>query len=368
MTDSHSIAHQSMELHAHLGQTSFPGRSGALDTTSALDDHPFKPIWRTIMNVGDWLRSLGLGQYDTTFRDNGIDADVLFELTEADFEKLGVLLGHRRRLTKAIATLKNAAGGPVQGQPAAEPAPKPQDAAERRQLTVMFCDLVGSTAMSARLDPEDMREIIGCLSQCCADLIERDGGVRRQVYGRRSARLFRLSASARARRRARGAGPGLRSSRPRRSLRPPHGAPLHVRVGIATGIVVVGDLLGSGEAQERGVVGNTPNLAARLQGIAELGQRRHRRGHAQASRQPVSNSAISDRKTSRASPRQTRAYAALRESAQESRFEALHAGGLIALSAARKRANSCCAAGPRRRRARARSCCSRARRASASRD
>ena len=87
------------------------------------------------------------------FRDNGIDADVLFELTEADFEKLGVLMGHRRRLIKAIATLKNAAGGPVQGRPAAEPEPKPQGAAERRQLTVMFCDLVGSTAMSARLDP-----------------------------------------------------------------------------------------------------------------------------------------------------------------------------------------------------------------------
>jgi len=120
------------------------------------------------MNMGDWLRSLGLGQYDTTFRDNGIDADVLFELTEADFEKLGVLLGHRRRLIKAIATLKNAAGGPVQGRPHAEPAPKPQDAAERRQLTVMFCDLVGSTAMSARLDPEDMREIIAAYHKCCA--------------------------------------------------------------------------------------------------------------------------------------------------------------------------------------------------------
>ena len=81
------------------------------------------------MNMGDWLRSLGLGQYDTTFRDNGIDADVLFELTEADFEKLGVLMGHRRRLIKAIATLKNAAGGPVQGRPAAEPEPKPPDVA-----------------------------------------------------------------------------------------------------------------------------------------------------------------------------------------------------------------------------------------------
>ena len=130
MTESHSIAVQSMELYAHLGQRSFSGQSDALDTTSALDDHTLKPIWRTIMNVGDWLRSLGLGQYDTTFCDNGIDAEVLFELTEADFEKLGVLLGHRRRLIKAIATLKNAAGGPAQGRPAAEPTPKPQDVAD----------------------------------------------------------------------------------------------------------------------------------------------------------------------------------------------------------------------------------------------
>ena len=105
------------------------------------------------MDVSEWLRSLGLGQYDTTFRDNGIDADVLFELTEADFEKLGVLLGHRRRLTKAIATVKSAAAEPAQGQPAAEPVPKPH-AAERRQLTVVFCDLAGSTAMSALLDCE----------------------------------------------------------------------------------------------------------------------------------------------------------------------------------------------------------------------
>jgi class 3 adenylate cyclase len=127
------------------------------------------------MDLSDW-RSLGLGQYDATLHDNGIDADVLFELTEADFEKLGVLLGHRRRLIKAIVALKNATGGPVQDQPAAEPPPNPQDAAERRQLTVMFCDLVGSTAMSARLDPEDMREIIAAYHKCCASLIEGGGG------------------------------------------------------------------------------------------------------------------------------------------------------------------------------------------------
>jgi hypothetical protein len=251
MTDSHSIAHQSMELHAHLGQTSFSGPSDALDTTSALDDLRFKPIWRTIMNVGDWLRSLGLGQYDTTFRDNGIDADVLFELTEADFEKLGVLMGHRRRLIKAIATLKNAAGGPVQGRPAAEPEPKPQDAAERRQLTVMFCDLVGSTAMSARLDPEDMREIIAAYHKCCASLIERGGGFVAKYMGDGVLGYFGYpQAHEHDAERAVRAGLAIVGAAPK--LETAARAPLHVRVGIATGTVVVGDLLGSGEAQERG--------------------------------------------------------------------------------------------------------------------
>ena len=101
------------------------------------------------------LRGLGLGQYETSFRENGVDAEVLPDLTDVDLEKLGILLGHRKRLLKAIAGLKSAAGEPVSVQAAAKPESKPHDAAERRQLTVMFCDLVGSTAMSARLDPED---------------------------------------------------------------------------------------------------------------------------------------------------------------------------------------------------------------------
>ena len=281
------------------------------------------------MNVGDWLRSLGLGQYDTTFRDNGIDADVLFELTEADFEKLGVLLGHRRRLIKAIATLKNAAGGPVQGRPAAEPEPKPQDAAERRQLTVMFCDLVGSTAMSARLDPEDMREIIGAYHQCCSDLIERNGGVVAKYMGDGVLTYFGYpQAHEHDAERAVRAGLAIVEAAPK--LETLAGAPLHVRVGIATGIVVVGDLLGSGEAEERGVVGNTPNLAARLQGIAAPDSV----VVAEGTRKLLGNLfELRDLgpQDLKGVVGQTRAYAALRESAQESRFEALHAGGLMAL-------------------------------------
>src|SRR5277367_2974921 len=127
------------------------------------------------MDVADWLRSLGLGHYETTFRDNAIGMDILTELTENDLSQFGVLFGDRKRLLKAIASLGST-----------EPAPKPpiatvltepkQDAAERRQLTVMFCDLVGSTALSALLDPEDMRAIIAAYHRCCANRIEREGG------------------------------------------------------------------------------------------------------------------------------------------------------------------------------------------------
>src|SRR5271157_1558698 len=111
------------------------------------------------MDVGVWLRSLGLGQYEAAFRESAIDAEVLLELTDADLEKIGVPLGHRKRLLKAIAGLgaTETAAKPVSAAPTP---PSSIDAAERRQLTVMFCDLVGSTALSARLDPEDMREVI----------------------------------------------------------------------------------------------------------------------------------------------------------------------------------------------------------------
>jgi class 3 adenylate cyclase len=120
------------------------------------------------MDIANWLRGLGLGQYEATFRDNAIEPDILADLTEADFEKLGISLGHRKRLLKAIAALD---------QLPATPAPQPvSDAAERRQVTVMFCDLVGSTAMSTQLEPEDMRSVIGAYHRCCGKLVEAHGG------------------------------------------------------------------------------------------------------------------------------------------------------------------------------------------------
>jgi class 3 adenylate cyclase len=126
------------------------------------------------MDVGDWLRGLGLGQYEAMFRENEIDAEVLPEVTDFDLEKFGVPFGHRKRLLKAIAGLSVAAGAP--SPPTTVTFDPPTEGAERRQLTVMFCDLVGSTAMSARLDPKDMHGIIGAYHKCCATHVAGAGG------------------------------------------------------------------------------------------------------------------------------------------------------------------------------------------------
>ena len=113
------------------------------------------------MDLGGWLRSLGLEQYKVAFRENAIDAEVLPDLTDQDLEKLGVLLGHRRKLLRAIANLQGIEKGATVAVPITPPAASPPvDAAERRQVTVMFSDLVGSTALSGRMDPEDLREVI----------------------------------------------------------------------------------------------------------------------------------------------------------------------------------------------------------------
>ena len=147
---------------------------------------------------------------------------------------------------------------------------RPLDTAERRQLTVMFCDLVGSTALSTRLDPEDMREIIGAYHRCCADLITRAGGFVARYMGDGVLAYFGYpQAHEHDAERAVRAGLALVEAVPK--LKTAAGAPLQVRVGIATGLVVVGDLIGAGAAQEQEVVGETPNLAARLQALAEPG-------------------------------------------------------------------------------------------------
>ena len=278
------------------------------------------------MDVGAWLRSFGLGQYEAAFRENEIDSEVLPELTDADLEKLGAPLGHRKRLLKAIGALGVAAGPPPSSAPVSSPK---ADAAERRQLTVMFCDLVGSTAMSARLDPEDMRGIIGAYHKCCASLIEHGGGYVAKYMGDGVLAYFGYPrAHEHDAERAVQAGLAIVEAAPQ--LVTAVGATVHIRVGIATGIVVVGDLLGSGEAQERGVVGDTPNLAARLQGIAQPDSVVIAEGTRKLLGDLFELKDLGPQDL-RGIAGPTRAYAALRESSQESRFEALHAGGLTAL-------------------------------------
>jgi class 3 adenylate cyclase len=229
-----------------------------------------RPVIRAvIMDVGDWLQSLGLSEYEAAFRDNQIDGEILPKLTGDDLKELGVSsVGHRRKLLSAIAELPGAFAAPATAAKVVRVNPPVHAAAERRQLTVMFCDLVGSTAMSARLDPEDLREMIAAYHQCCASLIERGGGFVAKYMGDGVLGYFGYpQAHEHDAERAVRAGLEIVKAAPKLQTRAD--VPLHVRVGIATGIVIVGDLLGSGEAQEREVVGNTPNLAARLQGIAE---------------------------------------------------------------------------------------------------
>jgi class 3 adenylate cyclase/predicted ATPase len=279
------------------------------------------------MDLGDWLRSLGLSQYETLFRQNDIDAEVLSELTDGDLEKFGVSLGHRMRLLKAIASLgstetaaKPATPVPLQTSP---------DVAERRQLTVMFCDLVGSTAMSARLDPEDMREIIGAYHRCCAGLIERNGGFVAKYMGDGVLVYFGYP-QAHEHDAERAVQAGLAIVEAALKLVTAAGSPLHVRVGIATGLVVVGDLIGSGESRERGVVGETPNLAARLQGIAEPGTVVIAEGTRRLLGSLFELRDLGARRL-RGIAGPVQAWTALRRSSVESRFEALHVSGLTPL-------------------------------------
>jgi class 3 adenylate cyclase len=229
------------------------------------------------VDISTWLHDLGMQQYEQAFRDNAIDADVLRDLTTDDLKDLGVkLVGHRRKLLAAIAVLRSEVA--TSGEPSASiGAVRPgQDTgalaheAERRQLTVMFCDLVGSTALSARLDPEDLRAVIGAYHRCCAGVVEHAGGFIAKYMGDGVLAYFGYPRADEhdAERAVRA---GLALTEAVAGLDTAAGTPLEVRVGIGTGLVVVGDLIGQGAAQEQAVVGETPNLAARLQALAAPG-------------------------------------------------------------------------------------------------
>src|SRR5262245_41373227 len=228
-------------------------------------------LWRNregkqVATITEWLASLGLPEYAERFAENGIDVSVPRYLTDQDLEKIGVLLGHRRKMLAAIAELSGAA--PVMPQPASPPEEKRQHDAERRQLTVMFADLVGSTALSTKLDPEDLRSVIGAYHKCVAETVARFDGFVAKYMGDGVLIYFGYPhAHEDDAERAVRAGLALIEAVGKLYIQ----EALQVRLGVATGLVVVGDLVGSGEAQERGVVGETPNLAGRLQAAAAPG-------------------------------------------------------------------------------------------------
>jgi class 3 adenylate cyclase/tetratricopeptide (TPR) repeat protein len=202
------------------------------------------------VDIAAWLRELGLERYEQAFRESDIDTDILADLTETDFEELGISLSHRKRLLKAIAGL-----GPVSFQ------------AERRQLTVLFCDLVASTELSARLDPEDLREVVHAYQACVAAVVERFEGHVAKYLGDTVLIYFGYPRAHEddAERAVRS---GLAIAEAVAALVPLTDVQLQARVGIATGTAVVGDLIGEGASREAAVVGVVPNLAARLHALA----------------------------------------------------------------------------------------------------
>src|SRR5246127_2441574 len=210
------------------------------------------------MDLAGWLRRLGLEQYEAAFRENEISEKVLPNLTAEDLKDLGVgMVGHRRMLLDAIAALRAEASppAPVSAAPL-ESDNTAKDTAERRQVTVMFSDLVGSTSLSAQMDPEDLLEVISAYQRCVADTVRGFGGFVAKYMGDGVLVYFGY--------------PTAHEDDAERAVRAslalidavatlPALEPLEVRIGAATGMVVVGDLVGSGEAQERGIVGETPN-------------------------------------------------------------------------------------------------------------
>jgi class 3 adenylate cyclase len=211
------------------------------------------------MDVGGWLRSLGLQQYEAVFRENEVDANVLPDLTEDHLRELGFPLGARLKILKAIGALradKAPALPPETTARLSPPSASAEDRAERRQVTVMFSDLVGSTALSTRMDPEDLREIISAYQKCVAETVGGFGGFVAKYMGDEVLVYFGYP-QAHEDDAERAVRAGLELVAAVGALKT-H-APLQTRVGIATGLVIVGDLIGSGSSQEQAIAGETPN-------------------------------------------------------------------------------------------------------------
>src|SRR4029077_9515378 len=210
--------------------------------------------------ITTWLDGLGLAQYATVFAENAIDLDILRDVTEADLKRLGVPIGHRKRIFRAVAALSGKSLAPRASAPAAA-APRPDG--ERRHLTVLFCDLVGSTALAVKLDPEDLRDVIRRFQDACAAEITHMGGYVASFIGDGLLAYFGYP-QAHEDDAERAVRAGLALVAKVGQLLFACGEVLRVRVGIATGLVIVGDTFGEGSA----AVGETPNVADRLQSVA----------------------------------------------------------------------------------------------------
>jgi predicted ATPase/class 3 adenylate cyclase len=284
------------------------------------------------MDIGGWLRSLGLERYEAAFCEHEVNEQVLPSLTQEDLKEIGVgPVGHRRMLLDAIAALRaDTSSNNLSAEIAttlAAPSVPPENRAERRQVTVMFSDLVGSTALSARLDPEDLRELISAYQKSVAETVGCFGGFVAKYMGDGVLVYFGYP-QAHEDDAERAVRAGLELVAAVGALKT-HAA-LQTRVGIATGLVVVGDLIGSGASQEQAIVGETPNLAARLQSVAEANSV----VIAESTRKLVGNLfelqdlGAQDFKGIAGS---VCAWTALRPASVESRFEAMHASGLTEL-------------------------------------
>jgi len=215
-------------------------------------------------SITAWLESVGLPEYGNLFVDHNIDLDILRDLTDRDLETIGVSLGHRKRMLRAIAAL------PAPTSPKIVPPVSPRDEAQRRQLTLMFCDLVGSTNLSLRLELEDLREVMRAYQSACSNVISIYDGFIARFMGDGVLAYFGYPAAHEddAERAVRA---GLEIAAAIEQIATRSAAKLQVRIGIATGLVVVGDLVSGDSSEKQLAVGETPNLAARLQALAEPG-------------------------------------------------------------------------------------------------
>jgi class 3 adenylate cyclase len=302
-------------------------------------------------DVADWLRRLGLEQYAPVFTANDVDGEILPELTPDDLLGLGITsIGHRRKLLAAIAAFRSDA--PVSAtETAPVSAAVTSSEAERRQLSVMFCDLVGSTPLSARYDPEDLRDVIGAYSRCVADTVARFAGFVAKYMGDGVLIYFGY--------------PEAHEDDPERAVRAGLAIidavgglatpePLNVRLGVASGLVVVGDLIGAGAAQERGVVGETrisPHGCRRWPNRARSSLPKARGGKSVR----CSKSRISSRNRSPVLPNRS-ALGAWPAKAACSAASRRCARRLLRSSGAMRSLTCCCGAGSRRKRARGGSC------------